>query len=118
LDVLDCLAIFSRKGGAESFVATHHLGNGGLQVFALQRTGKAQPALHVVDRLARFELLEKPEALLREGERRADGVPPPETARMRASAGFGMAKPFGDESLPTRFPCENWFRDRHGSWVK
>ena len=99
-------------------MATHHFGNRGLQVFALQRSRKAQPALHMVNRLAGFELFEKPEALLREGERRVAGVTPAETARLRASAGFGMSKPFGDESLPTCFPCKNWFRDRHGSWVK
>jgi hypothetical protein len=29
-----------------------------------------------------------------------------------------MAQPFGYESLSTLFSCENWFRDRHGSWVQ
>ena len=116
--MLDRFAFFGREGTAKGLVATHDFGNRRLQVSALNRAREAQGTLNMVDWLPGFELFEKPKALLRERERSASGVPPPETARLRASADFGTSKPFGDEAFSTRFPCENWFRDRHGSWVK
>ena len=64
--MLDCFAVFRRKGRAECFVPTHDFGNRRLQVSALNRAREAQGTLNVVDWLPGFELFEKPKALLRE----------------------------------------------------
>ena len=64
--MLDCFAVFRRKGSAKRFVPAHYFSNRSLQVFALQRTSEAQGALNMINRLAGFELFQEPETLLRE----------------------------------------------------
>jgi hypothetical protein len=71
---LDRLSVAHLESGAQGLVAADHLGYGSLQASRIERSSEAHGGEQAETGCARFELLQKPEALLGEGERRRSGV--------------------------------------------
>ncbi len=69
VDELHRLAVARGEGGAQRFVATHHLGERLLETGHVGHALQAQREGHVVGRRARLELVDEPQSLLREGQR-------------------------------------------------
>ncbi|CAM3772964.1 hypothetical protein COSO111634_25170 [Corallococcus soli] len=68
-DHLEGVAGFSREGGAQHFVTAHEFREAARQGGRVQRAFQAQRRGHVVQRAVGDELIQEPQALLREGQR-------------------------------------------------
>jgi hypothetical protein len=69
VDDLHRLAVDGDEGRAQRLVAAHHLGQRLAHRRHVEAPGQAHRHRHVVDRTLRLQLVEEPEALLREGDR-------------------------------------------------
>ncbi len=97
MDELGRLACVGGEGGAQRLVAADHFGEGALQGLHVQRAFEAQGRGHVVLHAAGFELVDEPEALLGEGERRA-ACPRHRTQRGHGGTVSGLLHPKGERS--------------------
>ncbi len=67
-DNLGWLSVHRCKGGSQDFVALHKLMQALFQCRNVELTGEAKSSVDVIDRTARPQLVEEPEALLGKGE--------------------------------------------------
>ena len=71
---LDGLAVSEVKGSAQSLVTPNNLAERFFQRDCVESSLQQDGAHEVVSRIAWFELIEKPESLLREGQRSRPGL--------------------------------------------
>ncbi len=97
-DHLHRLAVPLHQRGAHRLVAAHQLRDAAPQRRHVQRAAQAEPAGHVVGGADGVELVDEPEPLLREGERRGAVVRSPGDALRRGA----LSQPPLQEEAPLR----------------